>query len=290
MPAPLRWAAQLGRQLVEREEARRVEARKKARVYRKHEYALLDSYKEYTASGRRRLDSLEGAMRYLQEECGVELGVMQEALVNVTVIALLQKLFGDELVANLRYIHRRYKIKKLNNTINCTFPRRSGKTEGAAIMIACIVVSQPHGNCIMYNLTGTQAKEFLQTVLKYMRLFQEHEQYGWTLVRQDLRQLVEVRTRKYGTLNSVKSFASGLKGDGKIDWSDCECVAAAAWIGLPRRRRTSALFLFCVLYSTHLYTRTVSCSTDSDKWRDVCLVQTGQSATSCPYSHCSRAQ
>ena len=248
MPAALRWAAQLGRDLIHKEEVRASDARKKARVYRKHEYPLLDSYKEYTASGRRRLDSLEGAMRFLQEECGVQLGVMQEALANVTVVALLQKLFGDELVANLRYIHRRYKITKLNNTINCTFPRRSGKTEGAAIMIACIVVSQPQGNCIMYNLTGTQAKEFLQTVLKYMRMFKDHDEYGWTLVRQDLRQLVEVRTRKYGTLNSVKSFASGLKGDGKIDWSDCEWLppGPVAATTATTTAATHTLFPYCV--------------------------------------------
>jgi hypothetical protein len=35
-------------------------------------------------------------------------------------------------------------------------------------------------------------------------------------VRRDLRQLIEIRTVKYGTLNSVKSYAAALKGDGKI--------------------------------------------------------------------------
>lgn len=31
-----------------------------------------------------------------------------------------------------------------------------------------------------------------------------------------MRQLIEIRTFKYGTLNSVKSYAAALKGDGKI--------------------------------------------------------------------------
>ncbi len=212
----------MGRRVVAREQEHQVEARKKARVYRKYEYEQLDSYKQYTESGRRRLESLEGALRFLVEKHGVRLGQIQTDLVHVVKIALLPKIFGDELVANLQFLHQRYKITELNNTVNGTFPRRSGKTEASAIMIACIVVSQPHGNCIMYNLTGTQAKEFLQTVLKYLRLFKDDEEYGWTLVRQDLRQYVEMQTRKYGTLNRVQSFASGLKGDGKIDWSDCE--------------------------------------------------------------------
>lgn len=240
MPSALRWASSLGRQLVSKEEERQIQARKKAKVYPKWQYEQLESYKQYTESGRRRLEALEGALRFLTEKCGVLLGSIQSDMVHVIKIALLQKIFGDELVANLSYLHEKYKITELNNTVNGTFPRRSGKTECAAMIIACIVVSQPNGNCIMYNLTGTQAKEFLQTVLKYLRLFQEDEEYGWTLVRQDLRQHVEVQTRKYGTINRVQSFASGLKGDGKIDWSD------------PVKRLVSLLLLL-LLNHTHSF-------------------------------------
>lgn len=220
MPSALRWASAMGRQLVEREEELQRQSRKKAKVYAKWEYDQLDSYKQYTESGRRRLESLEGALSFLTNKCGVLLGSIQSDMVYVIKIALLQKIFGEELVANLTYLYEKYKITELNNTVNGTFPRRSGKTECAAMLIACIVVSQPNGNCIMYNLTGTQAKEFLQTVIKYLRMFKDDEEYGWTLVRQDLRQHVEVETRKYGTINRVQSFASGLKGDGKIDWNN----------------------------------------------------------------------
>ncbi len=217
MPRPLRWLGDAGATLLRREDERRGEVRKKARVHRKHEYSQLESYKEYSDSGRRRLESLEGAFRFLFANSATRLGYMQKKLIDVVTIALLSKIFGADLVGNLRYIHKKYLIDELNDTVAILFPRRSGKTEGSAIMIAVVAVSQPHGNCIMYNLTATQAKEFLQAVKKYLDVFQHSEEYGWTMVRKDVRQLMEIRTRKYGTLNSIKSYPSALKGDAKID-------------------------------------------------------------------------
>lgn len=218
-----------GDALLKRERERRGAARKRARVYRKHEYSQLESYKEYSDSGRRRLESLEGAFRYLFANSNTRLGYMQKKLIDVVTIALLSKIFGADLVGNLRYIHKKYLIDELNDTVAILFPRRSGKTEGSAIMIAVVAVSQPNGNCIMYNLTATQAKEFLKAVRRYLNVFEKSDEYGWTMVSQDVRQLMEIRTRKYGTVNSIKSYPSALKGDAKID----RCVAACAWKPCP---------------------------------------------------------
>lgn len=238
-PRPLRWLGTVGDDLLKREQERRGAARKKARVYRKYEYSQLESYKEYTDSGRRRLESLEGAFRYLFANSSTRLGYMQKKLIDVVTIALLSKIFGADLVGNLRYIHKKYLIDELNDTVAILFPRRSGKTEGSAIMIAVVAVSQPNGNCIMYNLTATQAKEFLKAVRRYLNVFEKSDEYGWTMVSQDVRQLMEIRTRKYGTVNSIKSYPSALKGDAKID----RC--AAAWPGraLPSHTLPPSHFL-----------------------------------------------
>jgi hypothetical protein len=49
------------------------------------------------------------------------------------------------------------------------------------------------------------------------------------MVSQDVRQLMEIRTRKYGTVNSIKSYPSALKGDAKID----RCAAAGLDVPCP---------------------------------------------------------
>lgn len=168
MPVVIKWISNLGQNIINEAEEKEEREAKRPKGHRKYQYEALDSYKEYTSSGRRRLESLEGAMRYFFEFSGIRLGYMQKRLVDVVIIAMLTKIFGDDLVANLKYIHKKFKIDKLSDTFAIIFPRRSGKTEGSAIMIALILVSQPDGNCIMYNLTGTQAKEFLNSVMKYL--------------------------------------------------------------------------------------------------------------------------
>jgi uncharacterized Rmd1/YagE family protein len=165
---PLKWAAALGEELVSGVDRRAEERKKKAKVYRCYEYSSLESYKQNTNSGRLRLESFERAFRYLFEHTETRLGHLQKRLIDVITIAILGKIFGDDLVNNLRFLRQKYLIDELNDTVAILFPRRSGKTEGSAIIIAVIAVSQPNGNCIMYNLTATQAKEFLQSVLKHL--------------------------------------------------------------------------------------------------------------------------
>lgn len=165
------WAGKLGRGLVDKHTKRVNDRKKRAKVHRKYEYSLMESYNQHMSSGRMRLESFENALRYLFEHSGVRLGYMQKRLVDVITIALLMKFFENDLVENLKFLRKRYKIDELNDTVAIIFPRRSGKTEGSAILIAAIVVSQPNGNCIMYNLTATQAKEFLQSVMQHLMVF-----------------------------------------------------------------------------------------------------------------------
>lgn len=227
---PNNWARQLGKQWITKHEKHATEKRKKARVYRKYEYAELESFKQNTSSGRMRLESFEKALRYLFEHSNVRLGYLQKRLLDIITIALLMKFFENDLIDNLKFLRKKYIIDELNNTVAIILPRRSGKTEGSALIIAAIVVSQPKGNCIMYNLTATQSKEFLQSVIKHLMVFKESTEFGWDLVRRDLRQLIEIKTYKYGTLNSVKSYAAALKGDGKIGSWTYERLRVSRWV------------------------------------------------------------
>jgi hypothetical protein len=88
-------------------------------------------------------------------------------------IAYMKQMFGDSLLANLHFLINKYMIEEIFDTgmsikrereraserrvymlilslAAFIFPRRSGKTVAAAIMIAIIAVSQPNGNSIMY--------------------------------------------------------------------------------------------------------------------------------------------
>lgn len=225
-----RWGQECGKvaekcvELREKEEAHQA-------VHRKWEYSMLESFQQYKNSGRARLESFCAAFDYWHEHSGMKLGYMQVKLIQTVTVAFLRKMFGDDLLPNLNYISQRFAIDELNDTVAILFPRRSGKTLGMAIIIAVIAVSQPHGNSIMYNLTAGQAEEFLAETIKHLNFFKDSPEFGWEEDKKDVRKMIRIRCKKWGTLNSIKSYPSALKGDGKID-SRCDCLRAPSRLNL----------------------------------------------------------
>lgn len=161
---PVKWAS-VAKKALEQESRKQELETKRQKVYRSYEYSSLESYKRMNNSGRLRLQSLEGAFRYLFEHSDVKLGYMQQRLIEQTTVAYLKNMFALDLVSNLKFLCRKFLITELFDTLAVLFPRRSGKTVGCAIMIAVIAVSQPNGNCVMYNLTAAQAEEFITEVM-----------------------------------------------------------------------------------------------------------------------------
>jgi hypothetical protein len=49
-----------------------------------------------------------------------------------------------------------------------------------------------------------------------LNVFKDSEEFGYEVEKRDVRKMIKIRTRKYGTSNSVKSYPCGLN-DGKID-------------------------------------------------------------------------
>lgn len=81
----------------------------------------------------------------------------------------------------------------------------------------------------MYNLTSRQAKGFLATVKKHMGVFQSDAEFGWTVVEQDVREFIKIRTNKYDCCNTVKSFPCALSSsDATID---SFCDDGCGWWG-----------------------------------------------------------
>lgn len=213
---PVKWA-RVGQQILKREAKKKSDAFKRQKVHRKSEYSQLESFKEMSNSGRKKLESLENAFRYFFDNSDTKLGYMQAKLKEVVIMAFLKNMFGDDLVPNLKYLSKKFDITKFIDTVAIMFPRRSGKTMGCAIIIAALVVSQPDCNCVMYNLTATQAEEFISEVRRHMEVYRESTEFGWQIVSVDVRRKIIIKTNKFGTINSVKSYACALRGDGKID-------------------------------------------------------------------------
>ncbi len=159
MPGYVRWSDQCLDVIEKNDEILQKEEREQV-IHRKFENDIKASHRKQSY-GRKRLESLEGAFRYLFEKSSLKFGHIQKRFIDVIIIAFLRQLFGDDLVPNLAFLSKKYAITQLNDVVGILCPRRSGKTVAAAVMIACICVSQPNGNCIMYNLTALQAEEFL---------------------------------------------------------------------------------------------------------------------------------
>lgn len=210
----VKWAAGLGERLLRVEERREAARRAKAVMLPTEQFAAQS--KSAQRSGRQLLEDFEAAFRYLFSETDIRLGHMQKKMVDAITVALLFKFFKNDLVANLKWLRKKFVIKELNDTWAFSYPRRAGKTEAAAMVYAVIAVSQPGGNCVMFNLTQTHAKEFLNSVIKYLQKFELSKEFGWKEDRRDLNRFIDILAKKTGTINSIRSLGGGQKGDAKI--------------------------------------------------------------------------
>lgn len=118
---PIKWARIATKAIAKEERKKEAEVRNQ-KVFRSYEYQDLDSFKEMNSSGMLRLESLERALRYLFEHSDLKLGAMQERLVNEIKIAFLKKMFGDDLVANLKFLCEKFSITELFDTMAVLVP------------------------------------------------------------------------------------------------------------------------------------------------------------------------
>lgn len=210
----VKWASALGERLTETASRREATKRAKETLQRTENYPF--QRRNAQKSGRALLEDYEAAFRYLFASTDIRLGYMQKKMVDAITIALLYKFFKNDLVANLKWLRKKFVIKELNDTWAFSYPRRAGKTEAAAMVYAVIAVSQPGGNCVMFNLTQTHAKEFLNSTIKYLQKFEDSPEFGWKEDRRDLNRFIDILAKKTGTVNSIRSLGGGQKGDAKI--------------------------------------------------------------------------
>jgi hypothetical protein len=66
------------------------------------------------------------------------------------------------------------------------------------------------------HFAALQAEEFLAESVKHLNVFKDSADYGWKLIKRDVRKMIMIQT-KDGNYSSIKSYPSALKGDAKID-------------------------------------------------------------------------
>ncbi len=108
--------------VIQQQVERQAKEERRQKVFRKEDYTEQESFKRLNNSGRLKLESMEGAFRYLFEVSGLRLGEMQDKLIKVIMVAFLRKMFGPELVANLKYLKKKFMFTDLNDTIAILFP------------------------------------------------------------------------------------------------------------------------------------------------------------------------
>lgn len=260
---PLRWGAKFGADILQKDQRRERRQAAKSLIKPLHE-SVQDAMpppesddgvplRDPRHTGRALLASFDGAFRYLFRHSSIRLGEKQKRLIDVATVAMLGRMFRNDLVANLKWLRRRFLIDALIDTLAVLFPRRSGKTEAAAILIAVIVVSLPYGNCMMYTLTARHAREFLDSVWSYVEKFKDSSEYGFTIKSRNLDRYYKINCFKWNTLNTVQAFGGAQQGEAKIDcrigttaaaaaYTDCEETTAATQPRDPPTEKRPALF------------------------------------------------
>lgn len=110
----------------------------------------------------------------------------------------------------------------------------------------------------MYNLTGRQSRGFLQTVRKHLDVFKNDAEFGWSVEQQDVREFLIIRTRKFDSSNSIRSFACGLSVDATVGYNDLRVAKILAPIeGGTHTHTITHIFhypsLFSLIHLIHLF-------------------------------------
>lgn len=169
----------------------------------------IDDYRaEQTAmgTGRKNLENLLDAIRFLIEESGVKLGYIQEILLNTFIRAFLPRLFGAEMPAEINFLRAKFGSGKFTSGASATVPRRAGKTTVQTLFSAAVLVSQPDGNVCSFNLTSRQSKTWFTLVDEHLQRFQKSDRFQWTELTRNNREVLILRSKCTGTTNTLSSY------------------------------------------------------------------------------------
>jgi hypothetical protein len=152
------------------------------------------------SSGRERLDNLLAAADIINER-KFSLSERQMTILHDTYfVASLQKVFGDELPANIDYIMKTFEIEELFEDVIIMMQRRGGKTVVTSAYVIAFAMTQLSGNINVYGKSKRVTKMMKELVKEIYFTLKESKRFEPTRIVEDNDERFSVETR-YGTVN-----------------------------------------------------------------------------------------
>jgi hypothetical protein len=126
-------------------------------------------------------------------------------------------MFGTELIRHIAFLKKRYNLKDTYDMFAGLYPRREGKTVIVAIIAAIIMVTQPGGNVICYNIAQRQADEWMELLKRYLNMFRLSDEYGWTEIGLSGKEKYTIRSKLTGSETTAYAYGCG-KTQGTISY------------------------------------------------------------------------
>jgi hypothetical protein len=156
-------------------------------------------------SGRDKLDALLMAMEIINER-KFQLSERQMTILNDTYfVACLEKIFGDELTANIDYIMKKFNIDELFEDVFIMMQRRGGKTIVTAVFCGCFQMTQVSGNINVYGKSKRVTKMMKNIVKEIYYTLKDSKKFEPSRVVEDNDERFAVETR-FGTVNVCNFF------------------------------------------------------------------------------------
>jgi hypothetical protein len=169
-----------------------------------HEYTTRDDGATQS-SGRQRLDDLFKALAFVNENCFSLSERQMSIIVDNYMAASLLQIFGGDIVAELPYLLKRFKLRKLFEEVIVMMKRRGGKTVATAVWVAIFLCTQPTANTNIYGKSKRVSVMMKDLVKDLVIALWRSGLFGIVRIVEDNEETLSVET-KYGTINVGKFY------------------------------------------------------------------------------------
>lgn len=168
-----------------------------------HEYASRSE--GASSSGRERLEDIFKMLAFVNDNI-FTLSERQMAIIGENYVgASLLQIFGDDIVAEISYLMKRFKLEELFEEIIVMMRRRGGKTVATAAFVAIILCSQPEANSNIYGKSKRVSVMMKDLVYDIVIKLIQSNLFGIEKIEENNEETLSIVT-KYGSLNVGKFY------------------------------------------------------------------------------------
>lgn len=146
-----------------------------ADVYDKNDYAAMDDLGALAKTGDEVIDDLEKCFAFMDAN-GFRRSKQQRAICDIFIRGCLRHIYKEELRTDLIRIFRQFGIRRINNMVMVTMPRRCGKTTITSIFVAAYLLCVPNAKVVVYSISRRTSSMLSAKVLQFLSMMQPE---GW---------------------------------------------------------------------------------------------------------------